>query len=321
MPGATNKVKQKKPRSLRFTSYLLPQHWPLWIAIGLLRLSVFLPVSVTRRIGSFAGMLIYRLAPSRRRVARINIKQAFPDYSKQEIDDLNKKAFRSLGISIFEMGLAWFEKSEVLKNQCQIEGFEHIEQARADGKPIILLTGHFTTLEIGGRLLGLYCKRYNGVFKKARNPQFNAIMVRYRAIFGDTLNENTNVRAIIRGLKDGYATWFAPDQDFSRQDIVFAPFLGGMASTLTATAKMARIAGAVVIPFYPERLDDGKGFKLIVLPALKNFPGDDIQSDSVQVNKAIEEMVYRCPEQYLWSHKRFKTHPQGRRNNIYAKKI
>ena len=187
----------------------------------------------------------------------------------------------------------------------------------AKNKGVILLTGHFTTLEIGGRLMGLYCEKYNGVFKKAHDPLFNAIMIRYRNIFGNELINNKNVRGIIRGLKNGYATWFAPDQDFRHEDIVFTPFLGGIASTLTATAKLSKMTGATVVPFYPVRLDDGKGFKLIVRPPLENFPTDDIEADSARVNKAIEEMVYECPEQYLWSHRRFKTQPD-RSFNFYA---
>ena len=308
---------KQKIKSLQYTSYLAPRHWPLWFAIGVLRLSVLLPTTVIQHIGSALGLLIYRLMPSRRRTARINIKQAYPDYTKNEIDTLNKAAFKSLGISIFEMGEAWFEKSSALKKRCQIEGKEHLDLAIAKNRPVILLTGHFTTLEIGSRLIGFYCKKYNGVYKKSHDPLFNAIMVRHRSTFGDALIENKDVRNIIRGLKNGHATWFAPDQDFKRQDIVFTPFLGGIASTLTATAKLARITGASVIPFYPVRLSNGKGFKLIVLPALDNFPSQDIEADSTRVNKTIEEMVYKHPEQYLWSHQRFKTQPGGR-SSLYA---
>ncbi len=261
-------------------------------------------------------MLIYRVTPSRRRTARINIKQAFPELGTEEIETLNKKSFQSMGISIFEMGIAWFEHNSTLKQQCEVEGKQHLDQAIKDNKAVILLTGHFTTLEMGGRLLSNYVNKYNAVFKKAHNPLFNALMVHYRSARIDELIENKNVRGVIRGLKKGHATWFAPDQDFSYQDIVFTPFLGGIASTLTATAKMAKMTNAVVLPFYPVRLNNGNGFKLVILPALENFPSGDIKADSARVNKAIEEMVYTCPEQYLWAHKRFKTQPDGR-DSIY----
>ncbi len=268
-------------------------------------------------MGSALGIFLYRIVPSRRRAARINLKQAYPDFTDKEIDELNKKAFRSLGISILETGIAWFSKSDVLQKQCQIEGKEHLDQAMAKNKGVLLLTGHFTTLEMGGHLIGTYVDKYNAVFKKAHDPLFNALMVHYRSKMGDDLIETRNVRGIIRGLKSGHATWFGPDQDFADQELVFTPFLGGIASTLTATAKIAKMTGAAVVPFYPVRLENGKGFKLIVLPALDNFPSDDIEADSARVNKTIESMVYDCPEQYLWSHKRFKTQAD-RKTNIYA---
>ena len=303
---------KKIDKSLQYRYYLSPKYWPMWFMIGLLRLSVFLPTVVTQWLGSALGTLIYYVAPSRKRVSRINIKQAFPNFTETEINTLNKKAFQSLGTSVFEMGAAWFEKSSVLKKHCLIEGKENLDDAISKNKPIILLTGHFTTLEIGGRLISFYCNKTSGVYKKARNPLFNAIMVNNRSIILDDIIENKNVRGIIRGLKEGYATWFAPDQDFKRQDIVFTPFLGGIATTLTATAKLARITDASVVPFYPVRLEKGKGFKLVVLPALDNFPTDDIKADSARVNKTIEDMVYNLPEQYIWSHKRFKTQENGR---------
>lgn len=310
-------MSNNKHSSSPFKAYLAPKFWPVWLATGILRLVAFLPIRAINLCGKALGILIYRTVPSRRRAARINLKQAYPQLSEQQITRLNKLAFKSLGISIFEMGVAWFKNTQYLKKHCQIEGRHHLDKAMARNKGVILLTGHFTTLEIGARLIGFYVDGYNGVFKRAHDPLFNTLMVHYRSRFGDDLIENKNVRAIVRGLKQGRATWFAPDQDFADQDIVFAPFLGGTASTLTATAKLAKMTGAAVVPFYPIRLPHGEGFKLVVKPALEDFPGDDVQADCERVNRAIEEMVYACPEQYLWSHKRFKTQPD-RHTDIYA---
>ncbi len=303
-------------KSLLFRSYLAPKHWPLWISIGLLRLISTLPLPIINKIGAALGMLIYRAIPSRRRAARINIKQAFPDFNNDEITLLCKQSFISMGISFLEMGAAWFKNPNELKMVCHIEGKQYLDAAMAKNKGVILLTGHFTTLEIGGLLIGTYVEKYNAVFKKAKDPLFNALMVHYRSKMGNDLIETKNVRGFIRGLKKGHATWFAPDQDFSVQDIVFTPFLGGIASTLTATAKMAKMTGAAVIPFYQVRLENGKGFKLIVFPELENFPSDDIETDSARVNNTLEKMIYDCPQQYLWAHKRFKTQPDGH-SSIY----
>ena len=290
--------------------YIAPRYWPLWLVLGLMRLISMLPLRWMQAIGTGIGALVYRLVPSRRRVARINIRQAYPDYDEAQIRALNIASFKSLGISIFEGAQAWWSNRDYLRSICEVEGQQHLDTALAKGKGVILLTGHFTTLEIGAMLIGLYTT-LNGVYKKAHNPMFNAFMAHYRSTYGEELIENKNVRALIRGLRKGRATWFAPDQDFADQDVVFTPFLGGVASTLTATARMAEMTGAEVVPFYPLRLDKSKGYKLVILPALKNFPSDDINADSARINKAIEDMIYANPEQYGWVHKRFKHRPPG----------
>jgi len=310
-------LKVTTDKSLQLSSYLSPRYWPTWFAIGLLRLCTYLPISVLHALGKALGMLLYHTVKSRRRVARINLKQAYPELDDAAIDKLNKQSFKSLGISIFETGIAWFKSDDTLMKLCKIEGREHLDKAVADKKGVILLSGHFTTLEMGGRLIGKFVDKYNAVYKRAHDPLFNALIVHYRSKMGDELIETRNVRAMIKGLKNGHATWFGPDQDFADQDIVFTPFLGGIATTLTATAKLAKMTGAAVVPFYPVRLENGQGYKLIVLPALENFPSDDIEADCALVNRTIETMVYHCPEQYLWSHKRFKTQPD-RVTNIYA---
>ena len=295
---------------LKARDYLAPRYWPLWLVFGLLRLMSMLPLRWTQAIGSGLGLLVYRLVPSRRRVARINIRQAYPDFSEDQIRRLNRQSFRSLGISVFEFAQAWWTNRDYMRSICEVEGKHHLDKALANGKGVILLTGHFTTLEIGAMLIGLQTT-LNGVYKKAHNPMFNAFMAHYRSTYGEELIENKNVRALIRGLRKGRATWFAPDQDFADQDIVFTPFLGGIASTLTATARMSELTGARVVPFYPVRLERGKGYRLVILPALEDFPSGDIVKDSARINKAIEDMVYANPEQYGWVHKRFKHRPPG----------
>ena len=298
-----------KKISLQVHRWLHPKYWGLWLFFGLQHLSTLLPLSWIEAPGTFLGWLMYRLAPSRRRVARINIQQAYPEYDEVQIKKLIKASFKSLGISVFEMGLAWWASGDYLRAHCDIEGLEHLEQAVAKGKGVIMLTGHFSTLEIGGALLSLYTPLHS-VYKRAHNPMFDTFMLYYRSKRLKKLIANTNVRDFIKGLRNGYATWYAPDQDFT-QHIVFAPFLGGTATTLISTGKIAQMTGASVVPFFPQRLEKGKGYKLVLLPALENFPSGDQYQDAVKVNQALEEMVRRNPEQYAWLHKRFKTQPEG----------
>ena len=294
---------------LQLQRWLHPKYWGMWLFFSFLRLVTLLPLRWIEAIVSFLGWLFYRLAPSRRRVTRINIQQAYPEYRDVEIKKLIKASYRSLGISVFEMALAWWASRDYLRKHCTVEGIENLEAELTKGKGIIMLTGHFSTLEIGGILMALYTP-LNAVYKKAHNPMFNTFMHFYRNKHLQEAIPNSNVRGFIKGLRNGTATWYAPDQDFT-ENIVFAPFLGGIAGTLTSTAKMAEMTGASVVPFYPQRLENGQGYKLVILPALENFPSGDQVEDATKVNQAIEEMVRKNPEQYAWIHKRFKTQPEG----------
>jgi len=188
---------------------------------------------------------------------------------------------------------------------------EHLETALAKGHGVILLTGHFSTLEIGAVLMALHTP-VQAIYKKAHNPMFDAFMRHYRAKHAVRLTVNSDVRGFIKGLREELTTWFAPDQDIMGKDIVFTPFLGGMASTLTSTARISEITHAPVVPFYPIRLENGKGYKLVILPVLENFPSGDKLNDGARINKSIENMVYMNPKQYAWIHKRFKTQADGK---------
>ncbi len=296
---------------LKASDWLAPKFWPMWLFFAYLRLVALLPLRWIESLGAFTGWLVYRLVPSRRRITRINIQQAYPDYAEDEIKQLVKKSYRSLGISIYEMALAWWARRDYLRAHCTVEGLEHLEKELAKGHGVILLTGHFSTLEIGGILMALYTP-LQAIYKKAHNPMFDTFMRHYRSKHLERVTVNSNVRGFIKGLRDGLATWYAPDQDIMDKDIVFTPFLGGIASTLTSTTRMSEITGAPVVPFYPVRLEKGKGYKLVILPALENFPSGDKHDDAARINKAIEDMVYMNPEQYAWIHKRFKSQPEGK---------
>lgn len=127
----------------------------------------------------------------------------------------------------------------------------------------------------------------------------------------DCAHERQDIRNIIGSLKGGMAVWYAPDQDYGRRHSVFAPFFGVPAAMITATARFAKISGAPVVPFFQQRLDDGSGYKLRIMPALEGFPSGDDVADATRINKIIEEEILRQPEQYLWVHRRFKTRPEG----------
>ena len=126
-------------------------------------------------------------------------------------------------------------------------------------------------------------------------------------------------RTLIKGLKQGYAAWYAPDQDVSGKDSLFIPFFGVDATALTAPARMAKIAKAPVVPYYIERKASNQGYRLVIQPALDNFPTDDAEADARRINNTLEQLILKNPNQYLWVHKRYKNRPPGA-EQIYPKK-
>lgn len=291
--------------------FLAPKYWPTWVGLGFLRLSCYLPYPWLLYLGTALGWLGFYLLPARRRITRTNVRLAFAELDEQQQTRIVKRSFYSATIAIFESALAWWGSDRKLKSRYQIEGLEHLQAARQMGKGVLLLGGHYTTLEISGRLLAYETPNIYPTYKRAHNRLFEVVMTQQRRRMNAGLIKSSDMRAILRCLKDNNIVWYAPDQDFGIQNSVFAPFMGVPTATLTITARMAKRAGAPVLPFNSERLPNNQGYLLRVGPPLENFPSGDDVADATAINRAIEQQVRRTPEQYLWGHRRFKTRPHG----------
>lgn len=262
------------------------------------------------KLGAALGTAMYHLMPWRRQVARTNIDLCFPQLNAAQRDEMVRACFRAAGRSLPETALCWWGGEKLLRPLCTIEGLEHLRGALRLGRGVILLSAHFTCLEIGGRLLALH-HPFHVMYKKHRNALFETIMKRARENQFERAVERHDIRGMLKSLKDGKAIWYAPDQDFGPKHSVFAPFLGVNAATLTAPARLAKMSGAPVVPFFPQRLPGDRGYQLTILPALTDFPSGDEARDAQRINAIIERQVLKTPEQYLWLHRRFKTRPAG----------
>lgn len=289
--------------------FLAPRFWPTWLGLGLLRLSVMLPFKWQRQLGRGLGWLTYRLMKKRRHIAETNVRLCFPELSQQQREAIVKKTFDNNGIALFETAMAWWASRQRLKKMCQVSGLEHIHKALAEGKGVILLTAHFSTLEIGAAMMALH-QPIQVTYKKARNPLFEAVVKHSRERNFINAIDTYDTRKTVNTLKQGLVTWYAMDQDFGAHRSVFVPFMGVETCTLTTPSRFARMTGAVIVPYFPRRDDNGH-YQLTILPALQDFPSDSLEQDAARINALIEEYVRKTPEQYLWVHRRFKTRPAG----------
>lgn len=290
------------------SKFVAPKYWPVWIGIGALRLAAALPYRIQFMLGKLAGHLARLVAPGRRRVAARNIELCFPDQNSAQKKALLRRHFESVGMGVFEMAFAWWGDASRHAPLAHVSGLENLERALARGKGVLLLAGHFTTIEIGSTLLQQSI-RFHAMYRKSGNALFEEVMRRRRRALAGTVIRRGDFRQMLRSLKQGHAVLYMPDQAYLRQNSVLVPFFSIDAPTSTGTARLARATGAAVVPFLPRRRTDGTGYDIMISPSLDDFPSGDDTADAARINKIFEEHVSLAPEQYLWIHRRFKGQP------------
>ena len=291
-------------------SYVAPAYWPTWLGLGLLRLICWLPHRMALGVGRSIGRAGYRLAGKRRAVVRRNLELCFPDMSAEERNALVRRHFEALGMSLVEMGLGRWASDEYLNSMTDIVGVEHLQQALVGGKGVILLSAHFTTLELSGRVLKMNAPPYDAVYRKSRSPFLTEILITGRERSVDNTIEKRDIKGMVRSLRSGRSVWYAPDQSYNRKGAEVVPFFGVPSMHTTATSTLARLGKASVVPFFPQRTPDGR-YLLRLLPPLTDFPSGDVVKDTQQYVRVLEEHIRRCPEQYLWLHRKFKGLPES----------
>jgi KDO2-lipid IV(A) lauroyltransferase len=291
--------------------FLHPRYWPDWLALLFLRTVAALPLPLIWLIGGVLGTLLYYLMPGRRHIAATNIRACFPERSLAQQRRLVQAHFRAFVQAALATPISWWGSEKRMKRLVRTPGKEHFDRALAAKKPVILLVAHFVAIEVAGMVLAPDYFMID-MYKRPKNRFFDYLIRTRRSRFGGLLVERREgIKPVIRGLRQGGSFYYLSDQDQGRDGAVFAPFFGVPAATLTALGRLTQLTGAVVIPCFAMQLPWGKGYELIFQPALENFPTDDVLADTTRMNKIIEDAVREMPEQYFWSHRRFKTRPEG----------
>ncbi|HAD32654.1 MULTISPECIES: lysophospholipid acyltransferase family protein [unclassified Methylophaga] len=295
---------------LKHWKLLASRFWGNWLGLALMRLSVYLSPTSRSLIASIIGKSLSVFAAKKCFVAKRNIALCFPELSKSEQKILLKKTLYSVGMMPLETALSWWASDRSLLTIVDYDGLEHLQSAVKKGRGVILMTGHFTSMELGGRLMMLKHPMHV-MFHNMKNPLFNQVMLHYRHKHSEGSLLQADIRGLLRALKANKIVWYAPDQDFGGKTSVFAKFFNLPAATIVAPSRLAEKSGAVVIPFMPCRQPDGR-YLMKLFPALENYPSGNTLQDAQKLNDWLEAQVKQYPEQYLWVHRRFKTQPDGR---------
>lgn len=276
------------------------------IARGIARL----PQPVLLRLAAAGSLLLSPLLARRRRIAAINLALCFPELSEAERRRLLRANQRATVMGALELLRAWYTPSSSLAGLARIEGLPRLQAALAEGRGVLLFTGHFTHTELAVRLLSEALGRpVRVVIRRHNSACLEAMFERARArVFGATLAKK-DVRGLLRTLQAGEPVVYSADQNFSYQH-AFVPFFGVSAATLTSTPELVRRGQAQVLPFWFHRDDDGR-YCLRIAAAWPGWIEADADQAAAVYMRELETVVREHPEQYLWVHRRFKTRPPG----------
>lgn len=284
-----------------------PRLWVRWAGLAALWLLAQLPFRVQILIGALLGALAFRIAARPRAIADVNLRLCFPELDASQRAHLLRRHFRSLGIGLLEFGMGYWARPGMLRHRYRFTGLEHLDAAGADGRGVILLGAHFTTLEMGGLFLSWH-RDMTVTYRPDRNPVLDWAVAHARARRHGLLTSD-DVRGMVRALQAGDRVWYAPDENFPDRGHLFVPFFGVPAATNPNTARFAALGDARVVPFFARRDADDRGYEVIFQPALEDFPGTDHATDAARINRTIEDMIRLAPDQYLWIQKRFLKRP------------
>jgi len=275
-----------------------------------MRLIARWPLPLVRALGALLGAVLWLGAARRRHIANVNLRLCFPDLSATQRHALVWRHFLSFGQSVVDRAWLWHAPVAVLARRLQWQG--EVQALTAPG-PLVMFAPHFTGLDAGGMAVSMLfgASPVAFIFVAQSNPVVEQWVRGGRERMGNARPyfRHEGMRKILAGLKRGEPLHLSPDMDFNREESIFVPFMGVQAATVPSLSRLARVAGARVVPVVTRMT--AAGYTIEAHAPLANFPSEDLVADTTRMNQVLEGFIRSMPEQYHWVHRRFKTRPEG----------
>lgn len=280
------------------------------LALALMWLLHWLPLPILGRFGEAVGSLLFMLLRKRRHIALTNLRMCMPELSEEARVTLARQHFQGYSRSVWERAILWWAPEQRLRRLIQVE--PAVPLAQLQQRPTILLCPHFVCLDVAGVAVMLEADLCS-MYVPQKNKAFDAVLRRGRTRFRQVrlFSRKEGVKPIMRAMRENLPYFMLPDMDFGARDAQFVPFFGIPAATLTAPGRIAAATGAAVVPVVATFLPNYAGWRVKFYPAWEDYPGADMGEAARRMNAFIEERVREAPSQYFWTHKRFKTRPEG----------
>ena len=283
---------------------LHPKYLPTWLGMGFIYFCKFLPYKLIIFLGTLLGYLLLRVSPHRKQIAKTNMQLCFPEKNEEEIHALLKSHFKNMGIGIFEIAIAWWSSKKTINNLKLSSKNVNIFKELDENEGVLILIKHSTHVELDVRLIAQEIE-IGGMYKHQSNAVMNYFMIRARNKYVAGAIDNHQAKEAIQWIKNGHRFLYAADQDYGEKNSQFIPFFGVDAATIT----------------FPERLSKS-GVKIVMANVSRNKKGFHLEFHKIsdykeegsvlkEVNEFYEKFILNSPENFLWTHRRFKSRPPG----------
>lgn len=277
----------------------------LFLTLGLI------PRAAARRTALILGRVWYIADKRHREVALDNLTHVFgAEKSEAEIRELARRVFYHLVLVLFEIGWSLrLRKKDFPRSFC-VDGLHHLQKAHGRGKGVLILTGHVGNWELLTMAAARLGYPMSAIYRPLDFKPLDRFFIRLRTRYGAVLYPKKNaMRPVLRALKNGALIGILLDQDAHVQDGVFVDFFDRKACTSKGLALIAQATGAPVVPLFLLREEDG--YRVQFGPELTTVRTEDkikdIEVNTREYNRAIEDVIRRYPDQWFWVHRRWKT--------------
>jgi KDO2-lipid IV(A) lauroyltransferase len=271
--------------------------------VRLFRLLSRFPLPTLHAIGAVLGWVVYFASPSHRRRLRANLAQA--GYGRHL-----HAAIAESGKALVELPFVWCADQARVTRHVTMENWELVQRQLDSGKGIVFLTPHLGCFELTAQQVSLRVEltvMYRPPRKSALKPLVEGARARQHMHLAPA--NLSGVRMLVKALKGGQPVGVLPDQVPQQGEGLWAPFFGRDAYTMTLPAKLAQLGRADILLVYAERLPRGRGYTVRFVPFEGSLSGTPTEQ-AASINRAMEQLIARCPAQYFWSYNRYKR-PQG----------
>ncbi len=284
-----------------------------WVILHGVRL---LPRWLALEGGLLVGSIAHAVLPHLRRHAEANLRLAFPDLNEVERRRIKRGTFRNLGRLLGEVSQFPKLNRQNIESVVGYVGLENYLEAEATGRGVILLTGHIGAWELSVFAHSIYGHPMSFLARRVDNPLVEQLAESNRTRFGNrSIDKKNSVREVLKTLKSGGVVGILADLNASREEGVFCDFFGIPACTTAGVATLALRTGAIVLPGYIVWDEAAKIHRLHFEPPIETIStgnrDEDVQVNTANYTKAIETIVRRFPDQWLWIHRRWRTRPVG----------